>query len=1375
MLAAGTHSYLLDLIKARKKKLAKDARKFDITVVATNGTETESRTLSLRYNTPFKKFKEEIRRCFNIADFEFSSNQSITIPSSVKLNTPIFEIGIFNKSNIHVNAVKNRKLRSRRICMKDPSKIAKEDFIIRILHDLKVEAHKERLRRRAEDSRRAREAKLELNSAEDQTNSTTEDGATANTMQDRREALSTNRFVMDPTDDDINSDSFSADSKESSTEPEKAPPEREEYHEEINDPIQPHALSKMVIVSSSQTDHESSDQTFKQPEHEPSSMQTVLQPEQSIEESIAINEIHVAPSQQAQVDLQDHAQDQPQTVNEFANEPDSIPDSQSQPDSKPQAQSQSPSTPEAEFPSTAESLEDKDKDPDFLDQSPVSSSASGYQSSQDSPKISKNSRRREEQDIRHAKRQKAEPKQNQGPDRSSDSSVPSFSIDYSTMEARSKPKKSSISASNPIVIDLESDEDDEVQEIQFHSTPYSDSQENDQDYTGSAQLPSPLKVAPPESYQFCFQFDPTHIFNLNGNDRFSEAKKLYLQMKGKEQLPDDTYLSMKLLGMPLSRRETPRTIKADASTVNQITITEEKKRIIIKIVCLNPYSIVKYNVAVGLGFSQPLRKFASSLKKRTKDVYFKFRGKRLKKAYSFEDAGIYFNEDDHRVYEVTATRTTQTYSTSTTTTTDNQARMKHSIPAPQTPKSDLPMKRRRGRPSKTIESTEGNPSPAASSSAAVLKQGSPKASVSFMRVSPLRKSSIGSTGSPSSAKIHPSPKGGKLMVLNEQTSTTPSKKVRKVSSSLSDSRRKPKFNESSKVHDTIHNLTNSGELSSHISPNLIRTHDSQLVNPSLLLSSPIKSDEGLAKGPEQRAFTTPTINRQQQQKKKAFNSFLISSSPRSPDLSSCFSTVDYSSSPLYNGYVGSFPPSSPGSVLNNSSKQTFTVKNSTPLKNSDSYIEYQKRIEQLNHMENPKNPANSPTLKPTVFKISKPKQTKKTQQEPEIITGSFQFSITVNENGQAVLVKSATKPPVINTKLKKENLLSITPDVSAPLTDLSTSNSTKTSIPTSTVSTAPETPNVIQETIQTTSNFFSPMSPSNMFQFNTPTVLNTGFGFDMGSLGFTPLINSSTAFQSDMLLYDPQQHHSHTGNHFEEMNSIEGVLSMPSSEMNHNASNQNLGILSPSQLMTNIVLPPSSPLKQKFQHKKMHKTGRMVKSQQDNGISQFDARNALLKLVKSGSTSLATLDGMYAVKVAIGGSCDAVAERDSFFDLDFDLGFAVSFFVGLPRFFLSACSSFSSALTLDLDLDAGFVVTEEGNTDNLYFFIVLTASPSSRASLNFPGILVFLLVGGSSSFGSTGSGLAILGLILGNGSTSSSLGRPCIGNSYTFLGRPARL
>ncbi|CCH43018.1 Muscle M-line assembly protein unc-89 [Wickerhamomyces ciferrii] len=345
-----------------------------------------------------------------------------------------------------------------------------------------------------------------------------------------------------------------------------------------------------------------------------------------------------------------------------------------------------------------------------------------------------------------------------------------------------------------------------------------------------------------------------------------------------------------------------------------------------------------------------------------------------------------------------------------------------------------PQKRRRGRPPKCPTSSDDQPSPAAHLSAAVVKQGTPKASAPLMRISPLRgvKRRESNSSPPQRSKENPSPKGGLIMKLDDEIDRSPTKKQKKINSttssaasnsihSLTLSSTTPKskimnprneFKTPNKVtmntQENIHLLTSEGGLEKVIN---------ESVNPSLLLSSPMSSvKRGSGVNSQQNKLKSSA--KKENQKSNTY----LSSSPMTPNsyASSCFSSI-IQSSPLYQGYYAN--QSSPNPL--SSSPIKFQMK---PIDLPDIKGQFREPPKaKLPKMEKvPKNPVNSPVLKPqatsnTPLNASSPSK------------NEYKLSFSIDEHGQAqiVKVKTETKKSIQNTNLPRppftrhESLMSI--------------------------------------------------------------------------------------------------------------------------------------------------------------------------------------------------------------------------------------------------------------------------------------------------------------------------------------------------------------
>ncbi|KAH3675035.1 hypothetical protein WICMUC_002867 [Wickerhamomyces mucosus] len=306
--------------------------------------------------------------------------------------------------------------------------------------------------------------------------------------------------------------------------------------------------------------------------------------------------------------------------------------------------------------------------------------------------------------------------------------------------------------------------------------------------------------------------------------------------------------------------------------------------------------------------------------------------------------------------------------------------------------STPPPKRRRGRPSKTVESTDENPSPAANLSAAVLKLGTPKASVSLMRVSPPKKRSNSISTPVQPGLVNPSPKGGLLMVLEggEKKTETSTRKTPKSAKTMKESKstvfnsHKPKMN----FYDMLPEYkSRESPLKLSSSPPSAIKDLRNSVNPNLLLSSPIKAKKKISQQghlPNKSIGGTQLVHAVYSPNSNTgrFDAF-VSSSPRTPNPSSCFSSI-IQSSPLNQGFyanVSSSPNTIMSSLSNSAKKNEFSEKSQTK-----HLMDTTKKIDCLNQFEYPKNPSNSPLLTPH----------KKT----------FELSLEVDENGQAKVSKT---------------------------------------------------------------------------------------------------------------------------------------------------------------------------------------------------------------------------------------------------------------------------------------------------------------------------------------------------------------------------------
>jgi hypothetical protein len=290
------------------------------------------------------------------------------------------------------------------------------------------------------------------------------------------------------------------------------------------------------------------------------------------------------------------------------------------------------------------------------------------------------------------------------------------------------------------------------------------------------------------------------------------------------------------------------------------------------------------------------------------------------------------------------------------------------------PSTTPPAKRRRGRPPKCPEGSNGV-SPAANLSAAVLKQGTPRASAPVMRISPLRSAKSSEDSPVQRRTVNPSPKGGTLMKLDGLSNSGKSTRSKKNS-----------FYRMTPNTISLHTQKNIQSLTSGETTE----PKADSVNPLLLLSSPITS----SKINEINKNRLPAELRTSQKSKKVVKqSFPLSSSPVTPS-SSCFSSI-MQSSPLYQGYYVS--QSSPGTTIVGSSPVKFQVK---PMEISDdskaSDINFKKMTEL------PVNPSNSPDLR------SRDPSPKTTTTSPVKMFEQYRLSMSIDENGQARITKIFT-------------------------------------------------------------------------------------------------------------------------------------------------------------------------------------------------------------------------------------------------------------------------------------------------------------------------------------------------------------------------------
>lgn len=320
-----------------------------------------------------------------------------------------------------------------------------------------------------------------------------------------------------------------------------------------------------------------------------------------------------------------------------------------------------------------------------------------------------------------------------------------------------------------------------------------------------------------------------------------------------------------------------------------------------------------------------------------------------------------------------------------------------------------PQKRRRGRPPKCPSNSDNQTSPAAHLSAAVVKQGTPKASAPLMRISPLKVKRKDSNTSPIQRLVNPSPKGGLLMKLSNDEEKPAVKRIKRSSSTSSAST----IYSVTSSDDKDKNNSNNGNLTvnTFMSPPKITltaqegiqsltnepSHNKNVktsVNPSLLLSSPMPNSHGFS-NKKRKTDIKSSINKSAAKLKARSQNSLLSSSPTTPNslASSCFSSI-IQSSPLYHGYYANL--SSPSNTLS-SSPIKFQMKpiDLPEFKKGDAINDLSlPKIDEL-----PKNPFNSPNLKPQDV-CSKP---------TSISKGEFQLSFSIDEHGQAQVTK--TKAP----------------------------------------------------------------------------------------------------------------------------------------------------------------------------------------------------------------------------------------------------------------------------------------------------------------------------------------------------------------------------
>lgn len=289
-----------------------------------------------------------------------------------------------------------------------------------------------------------------------------------------------------------------------------------------------------------------------------------------------------------------------------------------------------------------------------------------------------------------------------------------------------------------------------------------------------------------------------------------------------------------------------------------------------------------------------------------------------------------------------------------------------------TPPSSAPLtKKRRGRPPKT---SPNSISPAATNSAAALRQGIPKVSSPLMRV----RKRTGSFSSP----INPSPKGGLLMSLNDENFL--SNNGASLTSPLMTKSIKKSVNFYELLPKTSHNislLTNGGGNSSS-------SLDTS-VNPSLLLSSPVIQNS------TSKVLISKSLIQHSSSGASTLSTNNISSSPMTPN-SSCFSAI-MQSSPFNPGY---YTKSNDNNGNNNLLPSPSSMMNSSPIRNKTglkkNHTNRPTKIQRINEL--PKNPFNSPILKSA---------------NNSSTVSEFTLSLTVDEFGQAKLFKEI-KPSKLN-------------------------------------------------------------------------------------------------------------------------------------------------------------------------------------------------------------------------------------------------------------------------------------------------------------------------------------------------------------------------
>ncbi|CDR37267.1 CYFA0S01e09076g1_1 [Cyberlindnera fabianii] len=411
-------------------------------------------------------------------------------------------------------------------------------------------------------------------------------------------------------------------------------------------------------------------------------------------------------------------------------------------------------------------------------------------------------------------------------------------------------------------------------------------------------------------------------------------------------------------------------------------------------------------------------------------------------------------------------------------------------------------KRRRGRPSKCPE--DSSQSPAASLSAAVLKQGTPKASSPLMRVSPRSGRKRSYNSSPLQHKMVNSPRGGTLMRLDvgKTKPTSPSAIAGPIASKPHKARKT-----STKKAATANNFYNlfpsRVSLSTQQNIDAITRDtvpDSKLgsVNPTLLLSSPISASKINEINKSRTPIDTNKSQDSSSGKMEPPSSTTVGlvSSPMTPTSanSSCFSSI-VRSSPLYHGYYAH--QSSPGTSVLASSPMRFHMK---PL--SEVKIDFSETKSNKNSQNVSKNPHNS--SEPTGSQSSTSPRT-----IDDLTDGQYKLSFGIDEFGQAIVTRvKIPKPAVITTstnsspspktrklppsKLTRHQSLATVPQVHAQL-DRSVSLS---SLPT---------------LKSTECDFF--IEPS---KITRETSMFNGMGDDLGFEVMTPLQQTEINIEEDM-------------------------------------------------------------------------------------------------------------------------------------------------------------------------------------------------------------------------------------------------------------------